>query len=334
MSPTRPSPREIVASVLEAWAADTPDAAVAQQLVTQGLSEAEASGAIELVRSGIMRAALVSAGLPADQISSDVDDDPIFRAAVEAGRRNIAGAPPEQPPDAIALGLNLTSDDVEARRTAAYELGQSRDPQAAARLLAALDDADLYVKTYAIQSLATLKAKDAVAPCCALLRSDAPPLVLVNAIKALATIGDPAAVPALIEATRHENAFVRHDAAWALGEFADPRAIPALEALLADTTIPVERDESGLTSQTSIYSVSDHAQRSLAKIRTAGSSTSRSARHDLALSLAWTSAGALVLAITLYAYFQHDVFSKLGLTCGSLALVVGLLGLFRPATNK
>jgi len=174
MNPTRSSPREIVACVLKAWQSDTPDDAVAEQLLGMGLGQDEATDAVELVRSGIARAAFLSAGLPASQISSDVDRDPIFLAAIEAGRLELAKAPPEQPPDMATLSANLTSEDVAARRTAAYELGQSRDPDAAVRLLAVLNDPDTYVRTYAIQSLKTLKAKGAVAPCCELLVSDQP----------------------------------------------------------------------------------------------------------------------------------------------------------------
>jgi hypothetical protein len=190
------------------------------------------------------------------------------------------------------------------------------------------------VRIYAIQSLKALKAKEAVAPCSALLRSDAPRIVLGNTIKLLAEVGDPAAVPALIEATRHENAFMRHDAAWALGELADPAAIPALEALLDDKTVPVERDKHGLTTQSSMYSVADQAQRSLDKIRRGGSIFGvRSPQFDFALSLAWTLAGAIALSITAYAYFRHNNFSILGLACGSVAFIIGVLGVRRFVTR-
>ena len=328
MSPTKPSPQKIVSHVLEAWRTDTADDGVIEQLAQLGLSSDEASDALELVRSGIGRAALLSAGLSASNISSDVDDDPIFRAAVEAGRRNIASAPPEPPADPNTLAAQLTSDDVQARRTAAYELGRSKDRNAVARLLAALDDPDMYVRTYAIQSLKDLRAKEAVAPCCALLSSDAPQLVLVNAIKALADIRDPVAVPALIDATRHENAFIRHDAAWALGEFADARAIPALEALLADKAVPVERDKDGLPTQTSIYSVADHAQRSLDKIRRAVSRAAASSpKRDFILSFVWTAAGLIGLGLCMHAYTVHGDLWTFRIACSSLILLTGILGL-------
>ena len=97
--------------------------------------------------------------------------------------------------------------------------------------MSALSDPDTYVRVYAIQSLSRLRSKDAVEPCSALLASGAPRLVMVNAIKALAEIRDPNSVPALIGATRHEDAFVRHDAAWALGEIGDTRGCPSIGSI-------------------------------------------------------------------------------------------------------
>lgn len=329
---SKSSAQEIVACVVEAWRNGSDDDAVQVQLEAMGLHSAEATEAIELVRSGIARAALMAAGMRADQFSSDVDNDPIFLAAMKAGHSEVANTLSKPATDKKGALAELASDDVEARRRAAYELGEFNDSRATAQLLAALDDQDIYVRTYAMQSLAKLKAKDAVGPCCALLQADQPRLVHVNAIRALGEIGDPAAVPALIEATRHANAFVRHDAAWALGELGDPHAMEALEALLSDKTIPVEKDEDGFTSQTSIYSVSDQAERALSRIRKRGSALSPlSARQDLALSLAWTAVGGIVLGLFTYAAFTRgstSILSMLGIAGGGLVLVVGLFGLF------
>jgi HEAT repeat protein len=91
--------------------------------------------------------------------------------------------------------------------------------------------------------------------------------ILANVIAALARIGDKGAVPALIEATRHPDPFVRHGAAWALGELRDRRAIPALRALLQDTVKPESWDWSGPSMQTSLYRVCDHARMALQKMQ-------------------------------------------------------------------
>jgi hypothetical protein len=83
-----------------------------------------------------------------------------------------------------------------------------------------------------------------------------------------------------------------------------------------------------------MYSVADQAQRSLDKIRRGGSIFgARSPQFDLALSLAWTLAGAIALGITAYAYFRHNNLSILGIACGSVALIIGVLGVRRFVTK-
>jgi HEAT repeat protein len=51
---------------------------------------------------------------------------------------------------------------------------------------------------------------------------------------ALGKIGDPQALPALLEALKDENGYVRRAAAEALGEIGDPQAVPALLEALKD----------------------------------------------------------------------------------------------------
>jgi HEAT repeats/SMI1 / KNR4 family (SUKH-1) len=86
-------------------------------------------------------------------------------------------------------------------------------------------------------------------------------------VQALGALRDPAALPALVQATRHADAFVRQDAARALGELGDARAVPALEALLGDATEPRRHDERGLTLLSSAYTVAEVAEKSLAALR-------------------------------------------------------------------
>jgi HEAT repeat protein len=76
-------------------------------------------------------------------------------------------------------------------------------------------------------------------------------------------------VAALVEMTRHEDGFVRLDAARALGTLGDRRAAPALEALLADPTKPERRDEHGIPKVMSTRSVADEARESLRRLRRA-----------------------------------------------------------------
>lgn len=318
-----PSPREVVRCVLEAWRTGASDETIVARLVQAGVSHADALDAPEIIRSGTIRAGLIGAGLPSNQISSNIDDHPIFRAAVDAGRLELLTTSNAESSGTAELLNDLKSDDISARRTAAYELGGCKDRAGTIGLLSAVNDPDTYVRVYAIQSLSRLRSTEAIEPCAALLRAGAPRIVMVNAIKTLAEIGDSKAVPALIEATIHEDAFIRHDAAWALGQCGDSRAIPALEALMADETIPVEKDDLGLTTQTSIYTVADQARRSLRKL-----STWKLIRGcGIAISLVFAAAGMIILGITGYSYLANNSLSKVGLTSGLVALALGTTGL-------
>lgn len=68
-----------------------------------------------------------------------------------------------------------------------------------------------------------------------LVRRETNPLPLLSAVHALGHIGDPLAVPLIIERRFHPNADVRFAVACALGRFADdPRCVEALLALMQD----------------------------------------------------------------------------------------------------
>ncbi len=58
---------------------------------------------------------------------------------------------------------------------------------------------------------------------------------------ALGRLGDPAAVPGLLEALHDESSSVRKAAAWALGQIGDRRAAPGLTEALADPDRRVQR---------------------------------------------------------------------------------------------
>jgi epoxyqueuosine reductase len=66
---------------------------------------------------------------------------------------------------------------------------------------------------------------------------------LRNAATALGNARDRRAVPALVEALRHEEALVRGHAAWALGVIGDSRARAPLEARLEDESEPQVTEE-------------------------------------------------------------------------------------------
>ncbi len=98
-----------------------------------------------------------------------------------------------------------------------------------------------------------------------LLRRETDVVSISSLVRTLGDSGDRAAVPVLIEMTRHADGFVRQDAAQALGRLRDRRAIPALSALLSDHTKPYRRTESG--SLSTVYTVAQVARTALEEVQ-------------------------------------------------------------------
>jgi HEAT repeat protein len=98
------------------------------------------------------------------------------------------------------------------------------------------------------------------------LRQEPDPEVASCLIQALSVLGGREAVPVLIDMTRHADGYVRYDAVRALGKLRDPRAIPALEALLSDPTQPFRRNEDGVEFKIK-QSVADVAAATLRQIQ-------------------------------------------------------------------
>ncbi len=105
-------------------------------------------------------------------------------------------------------------------------------PEAAAELIAALQDPDPDVRACAVVGLAALHPPEAVAPLIATL-SDPSAYVARLAADALARIGAPA-VPALVAALQEGDTATRIGAARALSIIGPQEAVPALCAALDD----------------------------------------------------------------------------------------------------
>jgi HEAT repeat protein len=85
-------------------------------------------------------------------------------------------------------------------------------------------------------------------------------------VRILGQLADPAAFGALLAETAATDAFTRLEAARALGALGDPRARPALKALLADTTKPERHDQDGMPSASSAWSVAQVARDALGRL--------------------------------------------------------------------
>jgi HEAT repeat protein len=160
----------------------------------------------------------------------------------------------------------LGSDSVDDRRNAAYALGDYDDPIVTDKLLSLIHNADKYVQIYSIQSLGRRRAAAAVTALCELLAThNSHALVVSNALRVLADLQDYRALDTLVGLLKSEAPFTRYDAAFALGEIGHPDAIPHLELLLSDDTIPEDFDDDG--GRTTAWSVCENAKKAVAKIR-------------------------------------------------------------------
>jgi HEAT repeat protein len=100
-------------------------------------------------------------------------------------------------PEAVPALLDASHDDeIEVRRASAEALWGSRDPLAVKRFIELLADPD--ARDCAIEGVAQMGDRAAVDPLVAML-NDPSWVIQKDAVRALARIGDPSAVPALIE---------------------------------------------------------------------------------------------------------------------------------------
>lgn len=139
-----------------------------------------------------------------------------------------------QPPaDDLDPILNyLTSDDLDQRRQASIALSQRTDERLHAPLLRALHDEDSTVRANVISAIGVNRIASAVPDLITILQTDASEIVRERAVTALAQLGTPAVLDALMQAMDDASAFVRNRAIYVLGASRDVRVLDALlEAL-------------------------------------------------------------------------------------------------------
>lgn len=113
---------------------------------------------------------------------------------------------------ALSLLLTLTADaDADVRAAVFQALGEARAVEAITPLLFALSDSSPYLARLAADALIHI-GPPAVPGLIRALENDVESRVRVNAARALAFIGDPAAIPALFRALEDESNLVQH---WA-----------------------------------------------------------------------------------------------------------------------
>ncbi|MDZ4762923.1 MAG: HEAT repeat domain-containing protein [Chloroflexota bacterium] len=169
------------------------------------------------------------------------------------------------------LIAQLTDSDVAVRRTAARALITLGDPAAAPALIAILNDGDAIMRIDVVTALGMCRSEAGMAALLKLVRLSmfdahhvqairslgwfrdarlAAPLlpllahnvgaVRLAAAEALGDIGDPSAVPALVERFESDPQIdIRWQAARSLGAIRDASAVPALMAALHDTAATI-----------------------------------------------------------------------------------------------
>ena len=131
---------------------------------------------------------------------------------------------------AAVPGLREALQDRSVGGEAASALTQIDTPEALQTLISALSDTDSTVRYHVSIALAEMNPppKEAAAALIGVL-NDENAYVRLHAARALGQIGDPAAVPMLIENLTHRNSRVVEEAFYALQKIATPEALKAVK---------------------------------------------------------------------------------------------------------
>ena len=136
---------------------------------------------------------------------------------------------------------DLKDPDPTKRRRACVVLAASGDSAYAAQALEALKDPEPTVRATALTAFRSIRGPLALEKLLEALRYDGDPEVRWQAALELEILGDPEAVPDLIEALEDRSSLVRTGAAEALKGIPDSRAVTSLIRALRDADTSVRR---------------------------------------------------------------------------------------------
>ncbi|NUQ62777.1 MAG: HEAT repeat domain-containing protein [Pirellulales bacterium] len=162
--------------------------------------------------------------------------------------------------------LPLLDDPAASVRTAAsnviagkaYGSGRRLDREAVPDLLELLKVPNTHVTIHAIQALRSIGDRAAVPALIEILRTSPEAILQNNALLALEDLRDRKAVPVLIELLGDPDASLRQQCARVLGVFRAEESVPALARLLSDKTKPADN----------IHRVDEMAEKALRRIGT------------------------------------------------------------------
>jgi HEAT repeat protein len=122
-------------------------------------------------------------------------------------------------------------------------------------LIRMLSDSNAQVRFSATLGLRQLKAHDALHRVLDMLAREKDALVIGSILMLLGEFGDPSAVPSLLAWAESPDDFHRLDAIEALAKIGDDRAVPIAKAMLLEDRKPVRRDARGFPKQSSVHSI-------------------------------------------------------------------------------
>jgi len=132
------------------------------------------------------------------------------------------------------LSEQLAGAGEDARVSAALALAEDESLEPSRPLLAALGDESWRVRRAAVEGLARRAAPDAIAALLASVRENHHNLAVLNSALRVLLMSDVDTLSPLVEFLNGEDADLRIQAALALGEQRDARAVPALVGALGD----------------------------------------------------------------------------------------------------
>lgn len=138
--------------------------------------------------------------------------------------------------ESLIIALNDEKDDM--RRVAAEALGDIGDTKAVEALITTLKDKDLYVRNRVIAALGKIGDNRATEPLIAVLKNEKEDSTRWRITQALKKIKDPRATEALILVLEDNNSPVCEEAAEALGEIGNVKAIKPLITAINNTINP------------------------------------------------------------------------------------------------
>ena len=133
----------------------------------------------------------------------------------------------------------LKSSNPETRLRATQTLAEASEVDEERELVGVLGDADWRVRQAAVQGLAKRSAPEAIHALLDTMREDHRNLAVLNSALQVLTMVDVETFPTLVEFLHHSDADLRMQAALALGEQRETRAVPALLETLKDPNINV-----------------------------------------------------------------------------------------------